>query len=132
MGVGLKNVRIQIKRWGLNNYYNAQGCNQNFFRAGEVSWNQGTLINISLKKQKKKGPAWKNWEFFLLDTLITVPWIKILTQRWIKSGSFFDFRKRAGEASPLSPLVVHSMLVGAGGNDLQFSQKHYFSLETGV
>ena len=73
MGVGLKNFRIQIKRWGLNNYYNAQGCNKNFFRAGEFSWNQGTLINISLKKQKKKGPTGKNREFFLLDTLITIP-----------------------------------------------------------
>ena len=45
---------------------------------------------------------------------------------------FFDFQKRAGEASPLPPLVVGLMLEDAGGNDLQFSQKTHFSLETGV
>ena len=70
MGVGLKNVRIQIKRWGLNNYYNAQGCNQNFFRAGEVSWNQGTLINISTKEKR---PRMEKLGVFLLNTLITIP-----------------------------------------------------------
>ena len=61
-----------MKRWGLNNYYNTHGRNQKFFRAEEVSWNQGTLISISLKN-KKKGPAGKNWEFFLLDTFIAIP-----------------------------------------------------------
>ena len=71
-GVGPKNLRIQIIRLGLNNYYNAQDWNQAFFRAGEVLWNQGTLINILSKKQKKKGPTGKSWDFFL-DALITIP-----------------------------------------------------------
>ena len=89
-----------------------QGRNQNFFRAGEVLWNQGALINISLKNKRKKDPAGKNWEFFLLDTLKTISWIENSTQRWIKpgpffpkSGHFFDFQKRAEEASP-PPLVA--------------------------
>ena len=70
MGVGLKTVRIQIKRWGLNNYYNAREYNQNFFRAGEVSRNQGTLINISTKEKR---PHMEKLGVFLLDTLITIP-----------------------------------------------------------
>ena len=46
----------------------------------------GTLINISLKKQKKKGPAWYSRYSYNYNsiTLITT----LITQRWIKSGSF--------------------------------------------
>ena len=74
-----------------------QARNQNFFRAGEVPWNQGTLTNISLKHTRKKGPAGKIWEFFLLDTLKTIPWIEDLTQRWIKSGLFFFLRRNSAQ-----------------------------------
>ena len=49
-----------------------------------------------------------------------------------KMRVFFDFQKRTGEASPLPALVAVLVLEGAGGNDLQFSQKIHFSLETGV
>ena len=45
-----------------------QARNQKFFRAGEMSWNQGTLINILLKGQEKKTPLGKIWDFFLRDT----------------------------------------------------------------
>ena len=61
-----------------------------------------------VKNTRKKGPAWKIWEFFLLDTLKTIFWTENLTQRWMQSGFFFPkwghffrFSKRAGEASPL-------------------------------
>ena len=49
-------------------------------------------------------------EFFLLDTLKTIFWMEILTQRWTLSESFFlnqstfhDFLKRTGEAYPFPP-----------------------------
>ena len=45
-----------------------QARNQKFFRAGEMSWNQGTSISILLKGQEKKTPLGKIWEFFLRDT----------------------------------------------------------------
>ena len=45
-----------------------QARNQKFFRTGEMSWNQGTSINILLKGQEKKNPLGKIWKFFLLDT----------------------------------------------------------------
>ena len=56
----------------MHNYYQSnneqyvwyQARNQKFFREGEVSWNQGTLINISLKNTRKKGPAEKNLGVF--------------------------------------------------------------------
>ena len=43
------------------------------FQGREVSWNQGTLINLSFKKHKKNGPAGKIWEFFLLGNLKITP-----------------------------------------------------------
>ena len=52
-------------------YYSLQARNQNFFRAGEVSWDEGTFINILLKTPEKKAPQGQIWEFFLLDTLQT-------------------------------------------------------------
>ena len=40
-----------------------------FLRAREVSWKQGTLINILPETQEKKGSAGKHFAvFFLLDT----------------------------------------------------------------
>ena len=41
---------------------------QEFFRAGEFSWNQGTLIN-NHEQTRKKSPAEKNQRLFLLETL---------------------------------------------------------------
>ena len=73
-----------------------RACNQEFFRALEVSWNEGTLINI----------------FFLLDVLNITFQIRHLTHRWTqsgyfpfspKSGHFFRFLKSAGKTLPPSP-----------------------------
>ena len=86
-----------------------QANNQTFFRAGEVLWNQDTSINF-VKKARKKDPAGENLEFFLLDTPKTTFWMKDSTQGWTQlgpffqnQGTFFDFQKRVGEASPTSP-----------------------------
>lgn len=40
-----------------------QGYNEEFFKAGEVSWNKGTSITISSTMQQRK--AKKFWFFFL-------------------------------------------------------------------
>ena len=45
---------------------NSQGCNQEFFTTGEVSWNEVTLINISFTAHQRKEPQEKILEFFLL------------------------------------------------------------------
>ena len=41
---------------------------QEFFRAGEFSWNQDTLLN-NHEQTRKKSPAEKNQRLFLLETL---------------------------------------------------------------
>ena len=38
--------------------------NQEFFRAGEFSWNQGTLINIQLQHKKEKSRSKKITDLF--------------------------------------------------------------------
>ena len=87
-----------------------------------------------IKKTKEKRPSMEKFGVFSPRDSYNYTLNRKLTQRWIKSGSFFDFQKigRGAEASPHPPLVACSMLEGAGGNDLQFFQKHHFSLETGV
>ena len=45
-----------------------QTRNQEFFRPGKFSWNQGTSINIHLQHEKK-GPPGGNFPFFPLETL---------------------------------------------------------------
>ena len=45
-----------------------QACNQTFFRAGEVSENKGTSINIFNLQHTSAG---KNFGYFFLDTLKT-------------------------------------------------------------
>ena len=76
-----KNIKHLIRKKTYN-----QAHNQNFFKTREVS---GKIL-----------------EFFLLDTVKTTFRMKNLTQIWAQSGpffpklsTFFDFRKRAGEAS---------------------------------
>lgn len=46
-----------------------QACNKEFFGAGEVFWNKGTLISISSATHEIKAPQGKMFEFFLLDNL---------------------------------------------------------------
>ena len=48
-----------------------QACNQEFFGAGEVSWDRGTLINVSCTTFKRKDPEGNTMLLFLQDTLKT-------------------------------------------------------------
>ena len=93
---------------------NSQGCNQEFFTTGEVSWNEVTLINISFTTHQRKEPQEKILEFFLLLNLKTVFQMRNLTNRWTKSGHFSTksghffsiFNKGHGRLPPF-PLVSH-------------------------
>ena len=49
---------------GLKCYLLMQGRNQKLFKAGEVSCNLGTSINILAKTHETKGPAAKNFGVF--------------------------------------------------------------------
>ena len=92
----------------LNQYITShqfiQARNQIFFRAGEVSWNEVTFINISSKIKWNKGRGGKFRRCLSF-------WTVDLTYVWAQSGSVFlkswhcfDSQKRAGEASaPTSP-----------------------------
>ena len=46
-----------------------QGCNQEFFRPGEVSWNNGTSMNIPSVTPERMFLEGKISELFLLDPL---------------------------------------------------------------
>ena len=48
----------------LQIYGNVQWRNQEFLRAGKVSWNEGTSINISSTAHKRKAPQGNMLEFF--------------------------------------------------------------------
>ena len=65
-----------------------QARNQKFFKAGKVSWNQGTSINISSKTHEHKASQAKFSEFFLLDTVKITFRMKNLIQRWTDLGHF--------------------------------------------
>ena len=88
-----------------------QALRKRFFRAGEVSWNKGISINISLKTDKERKASWGNiLGFFLLDAPKITFWMEHLILRWAlsrpffqKLGTFFDLQKWAGETSPTLP-----------------------------
>ena len=58
----LKQIEIKIKYSVLNKFsasrkgIQLQPSNQEFFGAGEVSWNKGISINVSCMTHKRKGP----------------------------------------------------------------------------
>ena len=89
-----------------------QARNQEFFRAGEFSRNQGTSINISSTTYEKKAPQGKNMFFFLLETLKTIFKMRNLTTQdghnhgifFQNYGTFFQFLKKGrGELPPFPP-----------------------------
>ena len=60
-----------------------------------------------IKNARKKGPAGKILELFLLDTLKTMFWMEDLAQGWTQlgpffqnQGTFFDFQKGQGRPPP--------------------------------
>ena len=76
-------------RHGLQRYFLMQTGNQKFYKAGEVSWNQDTSINISSKTHGRKALPGKILEFFFQDTVKTTFRLKNLTQRWTQLEFFF-------------------------------------------
>ena len=54
----------RLQRLLLNITSILQARNQGFFRAGEFSWNHGTLINIHLQENKEK-PSTEKSPIFL-------------------------------------------------------------------
>ena len=70
--------------------YEFQARNQEFFRAGEFSRNQGTWINISSTTHERKAPQGKNIGFFLLETLKITFKMRNLTQDGHNQGIFFQ------------------------------------------
>ena len=74
-----------------------QVCNQEFFRAGEFSRNQGTSINISSTTHDRKAPQGQN-VFFSFWKLL---------KPHLKLGHFLQFlQKGRGDLPPSPPLVM--------------------------
>ena len=71
--------------------YNAQARNQDFFRVGEFSWNQGILKNIHLQHEKEKPRRVKISGLFAWKQGIFSP----------NQGTFFQFSKK-GRGDPPS------------------------------
>ena len=70
--------------------YEFQARDQEFFRAGEFSRNQGTWINISSTTHERKAPQGKNIGFFLLETLKITFKMRNLTQDGHNQSIFFQ------------------------------------------
>ena len=75
---------------------------QNFFKAGDVSLNQDTSINI-VSKTRKKVLEGNILEYFLFDTIKTTFRMENLAKRqtqsghfFQKQGTFFNLQKSAG------------------------------------
>ena len=87
-----------------------QARNQEFFR---VSSNQGTFINVHLQHEKEK-PRREKYTGFPLETLKNFilneklyPQMTTIRAIFLQIWAFFsNFQKRAGETSPLPPLVT--------------------------
>ena len=91
-------------------YHTFQAHIQKFFRAGEVLWSYGTLMNFSSKTKEKRSHREKCWSFSPQILLkLHFEWKIQRKYRHIQGffsqnqGTFFRFSKKAGEASPLAP-----------------------------
>ena len=99
-----------------------QSHKQKYFKAGEISQNQGTSINILSKSRKKKVLQGKLLEFFFLGTVKTIFRMKNSTQIWTQSrpffaklGHFLRFLKK-GRGRPL-PFVSPPLPSASGSID---------------
>ena len=78
-------------------------------------WLSNALLFVTLehlykhfvKNTRKKGPAGKLLQIFLLDILKTAFWMGHLTQRWTQSGPFFPKSRHFERRPPLISLVAH-------------------------
>ena len=113
--------------------YTYQVCNQESFRAGEVSWNEGTSISILSTTHQRKAPQGKILAFFLLDTLKTGFQTRRLTRAWTHKifskirPLFFRFseRRRRGITPHTAPLP--SMCVPAYSSKIFYHEGIFFS-----
>ena len=103
----------------LNNlddkFHIRQARNQEFFKAGGFSRNQGMSINILSTTHERKAQQGKNMGFFPLETLKTTFKIRNLTQDGHNQGillqnqdTFFQFLKKARGDLPPSTLQLHA------------------------
>ena len=83
-------------------------CNQEFFRAGELSWNQGTSIH--LQQEKQRAHREKNICFFILETLknfiLNEKCYPQMTKIWaffLQIRAHFTIFKKGQGRLPLSP-----------------------------
>ena len=67
--------------------------NQEFFRAGQFSWNMSTLINIYLQHENER-PCRKEIVFLEWKLLQILFWIRNFTQRWSQLGHFSSKQER--------------------------------------
>ena len=67
----------------------AQARNQELFRAGKVSWNQDTSINILSLRYRRENLKGELFEFLFLDAFETAFSMRYLNHRWTQSGYFF-------------------------------------------
>ena len=93
-----------------------QARNQEFFRAGEFSSNQGTLINIHLQHEKERSCREKIYlktlKNFTLNEKFYPQMTTIKTFFLEFRVLFSSFRKSAGESSSSPPLPTSSYAPG--------------------
>ena len=103
----------------------SQVHNQKFFRQ-EKFCGIKTLRQAFVENTRKKDPAGKKLDFFLLNTLETTFWMELSTHGWTqlvhffpKSGYFFRFSKKSrGDIHPLSPFPPSSRCCELGSSFL--------------
>ena len=92
----------------------------------------GHFDKYFIKKTKEKRPRMEKLGVFSPRYSYNYTLNRKINSKMDKIRVFFDFQKRAGEASPPPLSSCGPDAGGYWGNDLQFSQKIHFSLETGV
>ena len=112
-----------------------QARNQEFFRARELFWNQGVLVNIHLQHEKK-GPAEKKYPFFCLETLKSLilnekfyPQMTTVRAFFLYIRAFFPISKKSrGDLLP-SPSIYTPVRVTLSFQVQQFGTGTRYGLE---
>ena len=129
-----------MNSFGITFKNSLQGRKQEFFRTGEVSWNQGTSINVDVKHQKEKPRREKisgffTWKLLKNCTLNEKFYSQMTTIRAIFlqiAARFSNLRKRARKTSPpfphppsysYAPALSDSIKKSFISGDLSTSQK---------
>ena len=114
-----KNMESLIKKFFLSKnkitrILTSLTANQQLFRAGNISWNQGTSVNNHLHQEKERSRRAKSL-FFLLETLKNFTVNEKFNRQMTPIRVYFpkiralfsNFRKRQGRPHPFpSPLLV--------------------------